>query len=312
MFNGPRFLWSSAFLLFLVVISLSVRFDIPVEELKTKYTDGASKFIQIMGMQVHYRDEGPVTDSIPLVLIHGTSSSLHTWDKLVSKILAQRRVIRFDLPAFGLTGPSPENTYSFAFYNTFLDSLLSKMKIQQCVLAGNSLGGSIAWNYAVHDTNRLNGLILVDAGGYPKKDEKGSLGFKLAAMPGINNLLLFITPRTLVRKSLEDAYFDKSLVTDELTQRYHELILRSGNRRAALSLFKNPMRADTALISGIKIPTLIIWGKEDQLISYKQAYKFQRDIQGSQLLMLEHVGHVPMEEAPDMVSASILKFMNEQ
>ena len=148
--------------------------------------------------------------------------------------------------------------------------------------------------------------------GYPKKDEKGSLGFKLAAMPGINNLLLFITPRTLVRKSLEDAYFDKSLVTDELTQRYHELILRSGNRRAALSLFKNPMRADTALISGIKIPTLIIWGKEDQLISYKQAYKFQRDIQGSQLLMLEHIGHVPMEEVPDLVSSAILKFMIQQ
>jgi len=178
MFNGPRFLWSSAFLLFLVVLSLSVRIDIPVEQLKTKYTDGASKFIPVMGMQVHYRDEGPVTDSIPLVLIHGTSSSLHTWDKLVSKISAQRRVIRFDLPAFGLTGPSPENTYSFTFYNGFLDSLLSKMKIQQCIIAGNSLGGSIAWNYAVHDSNRLNGLILLDAGGYPKKDEKGSLGFK--------------------------------------------------------------------------------------------------------------------------------------
>ena len=90
MFNGPRFLWSSAFLLFLVVLSLSVRIDIPVEQLKTKYTDGASKFIPVMGMQVHYRDEGLVTDSIPLVLIHGTSSSLHTWDKLVSKISYER------------------------------------------------------------------------------------------------------------------------------------------------------------------------------------------------------------------------------
>lgn len=309
MFKGLRFLWSSAFLFVLVVLSLSVRFDISVEELKTKYTDEASKFLPLMGMQVHYRDEGPASDSIPLVLIHGTSSSLHTWDKLVSKFSEKKRVIRFDLPAFGLTGPSPENEYSFEYYSTFIDSLFSKLKIQQCFLAGNSLGGSIAWNYAVRFPDRVHGLILIDAGGYPKKDEKGSLGFKLAAMPGVNNLLLFITPKSLIRKSLEDAYADKKMVTDTLTERYHDLILRAGNRRAALSLFKNPMRADTATISGIKIPTLIIWGKEDQLISYEQAYRFQRDIQGSRLVMLDHIGHVPMEEAPDLVADALMKFI---
>lgn len=309
MFKGPRFLWSSAFLFVLVVLSLSVRFDIPVEELKIKYAGKASKFLPLMGMQVHYRDEGPASDSIPLVLIHGTSSSLHTWDKLVSKVSEKKRIIRFDLPAFGLTGPSPENEYSFEYYSTFIDSLFSKLKIQQCMLAGNSLGGSIAWNYAVRFPDRVHGLVLIDAGGYPKKDEKGSLGFKIAAMPGVNNLLLFITPKSLIRKSLEDAYADKKMVTDALTERYHDLILRAGNRRAALSLFKNPMRADTSAISGIKTPTLIIWGKEDQLISYEQAYRFQRDIQGSRLVMLDHIGHVPMEEAPDLVADALMKFI---
>jgi pimeloyl-ACP methyl ester carboxylesterase len=311
MFKDLRILWAFAFCFLILVLVLSVRFDIPVEELRLKYSGKSSQFISLMGMQVHYRDEGPASDTIPLVLIHGTSSSLHTWDKLVSVIANRKRVIRLDLPAFGLTGPSPDNIYDFEFYNTFLESLFIKMNIRHCVLAGNSLGGSIAWNYAVRFPARLNGLVLIDAGGYPKKNERGSLGFKLAAMPGINNLLLFITPRALVRKSLEDAYFNKSLVSDSLVQRYHDLILRSGNRGAALSLFKNPMRSDTAQITGIKIPTLIIWGKEDQLISYEHAYQFQRDITGSKLIMLEHIGHVPMEEAPDRVAEAILKFNYE-
>ncbi|MEY4628285.1 MAG: hypothetical protein RLZZ595_611, partial [Bacteroidota bacterium] len=192
------------------VLALLYKSDIPLNELKEKYTNENSKFIPVMGMDVHYRDEGNKNDSVPLVLVHGTSSSLHTWDGIVPALTDKKRVIRFDLPAFGLTGPSMDRDYSIAFYNKFIDSLLVKLGVKQYAIAGNSLGGSIAWNQALTYPDKVKQLILVNAGGYPKKNEKGNIGFKLASMPVIGDVLVKFTPRALIRKSIEDVYSDKS------------------------------------------------------------------------------------------------------
>ena len=179
----------------------------------------------------------------------------------------------------------------------------------QCIVAGNSLGGSIAWNYAIASPGKVKQLILLDASGYPKKDEKGSLGFKLAGIPVLNQALKHISPISLIRKSLEDAFYNKSLVTEKMVQQYHDMLLREGNRAAVLELFQHPMKADATKIKMITQPTLIIWGKEDQLISYKNASLFKQDIQNSQMLVLDNVGHIPMEEAPNQVATAILGFI---
>jgi pimeloyl-ACP methyl ester carboxylesterase len=287
--------------------------DIPRDIQIKKYATGNSKFMPIMGMQVHYRDEGNPKDSIPLVLIHGTSSSLHTWEK-VTTILNDanhnnKRVISLDMPAFGLTGPNLENTYSYDNYNQVIDSLLIKLKVNKCIIGGNSLGGGIAWHFAITLPQKVSKLILIDASGYPKKNEKGSLGFKIAQMPVLNNLLLYITPKFLVRKSLEDAYYDKNLLEENTVTRYHELLLCEGNRKATLSLFKHPFTQNTELIKTIETPTLIIWGKEDGLISVDNAYNFNKDIKNSKLVIFDKVGHVPNEEAPKKVAEAIYDFI---
>jgi pimeloyl-ACP methyl ester carboxylesterase len=260
-------------------------------------------------MTVHYIIEGKSDDSLPIVFIHGTSASLHTWDTLSSLLKANKKIIRFDLPAFGLTGPNPLNQYSFNFYNQFIDAFLSKLNVTKCIVAGNSLGGSIAWNYAIASPNKVKQLILLDASGYPKKDEKGSLGFKLAGIPVLNQALKHISPISLIRKSLEDAFYDKSLVTEKMVEQYHDMLLREGNRAAVLELFQHPMKPDATKIKTITQPTLIIWGKEDQLISYTNAALFKQDIQDSRVLVLDKVGHIPMEEAPNQVAAAILEFI---
>jgi pimeloyl-ACP methyl ester carboxylesterase len=283
--------------------------DIPVAQLKVKYQKANSAFIDIDGVLVHYIIEGKLDDTLPIVLIHGTSASLHTWDTLSSLLKANKKIIRFDLPAFGLTGPNRLNQYNFNFYNQFLDELLSKLNVTKCIVAGNSLGGSIAWNYAIASPDRVKQLILLDASGYPKKDEKGSLGFKLAGIPVLNQALKHISPISLIRKSLEDAFYNKSLVTEKMVQQYHDLLLRAGNRGAVLELFQHPMKPDATKIKTITQPTLIIWGKEDQLISYDNAALFKQDIQDSRVLVLDKVGHIPMEEAPNQVAAAILEFI---
>lgn len=85
--------------------------DRPVDSLKARWAPAPSQFITVQGMQVHLRDEGPKDDPEPIVLLHGTSASLHTWDGWVDALKGQRRVIRIDLPGFGLTGPAPDNDY---------------------------------------------------------------------------------------------------------------------------------------------------------------------------------------------------------
>ena len=283
--------------------------DIPVDQLKVKYQKANSAFIDIDGVPVHYIIEGKMDDTLPIVLIHGTSASLHTWDTLSSLLKANKKIIRFDLPAFGLTGPNRLNQYNFNFYNQFLNELLSKLNVTKCIVAGNSLGGSIAWNYAIASPDRVKQLILLDASGYPKKDEKGSLGFKLAGIPVLNQALKHISPISLIRKSLEDAFYNKSLVTEKMVQQYHDLLLREGNRGAVLELFQHPMKPDATKIKTITQPTLIIWGKEDQLISYNNAALFKQDIPDSRVLVLDKVGHIPMEEAPNQVASAIMEFI---
>jgi pimeloyl-ACP methyl ester carboxylesterase len=284
--------------------------DIPFGELKNKYTNEQSKFINIQGVYVHYRDEGNQNDSIPLVLIHGTSSSLHTWDSIVPALVGKKRIIRLDLPAFGLTGPHPQRDYSINFYNQFIDAFLNAIGVQQYIIAGNSLGGSIAWNQALAYPNKVKQLVLINSGGYPKKNEKGNIGFKLASTPVVGDVLLKFTPRGIIRKSVEDVYSDKAKVNEVLVQRYFDLLLREGNRNATLDIFKQRIIfGSSERIKNIKTPTLIIWGEDDQLIDVSNAYLFEKDIQNSQLVIIPKTGHVPMEENPSAFLAAINQFI---
>jgi len=300
------------FVVFLGIFALLAflfKSDIPFEELKNKYTNEQSKFIPLMGMDIHYRNEGNQNDSIPLVLVHGTSSSLHTWDSIVPALTDKKRVIRFDLPAFGLTGPSLERDYSIPFYNKFIDSLLIKLGVKQYAIVGNSLGGSIAWNQALAYPDKVKQLILVNSGGYPKKNEKGNIGFKLASTPVVGDVLLKFTPRGIIRKSVEDVYSDKTKVSEVLVQRYFDLLLREGNRQATIDIFKQRKFGGSEKIKFIQTPTLIIWGEDDQLIDVSNAYLFQKDIRNSQLVIIPKTGHVPMEENPTPFINTISSFI---
>ncbi len=283
--------------------------DRPVEELIPLYTNKDSKFMDILGMKVHYRDEGVATDSVPLILLHGMSSSLNTWDSVVIDLKPHKRVISLDLPGFALTGPSPENSYNFPYYSKFIDSFTTRLQIKRFILVGNSMGGAISWNYALHNPSRLAKMVLIDAAGYPKKGESGSLGFTIASTPVINNLMLYVTPKSLVRKSLETVYYDQSRVTDAQVERFHDVAIREGNREAALQIFKGSFKGDPKQIKSIKTPTLILWGDKDNLIGVNNVDNFLRDIQGSKAEVYKNIGHVPMEEVPGKVAASILGFV---
>jgi len=284
--------------------------DKPVEALAAQYAPPPSAFLPVAGMEVHYRDEGDPQDSLPIVLIHGTGASLHTFEGWAQALKTRKRVIRMDLPAFGLTGPFPDRDYTMGNYVAFLDDFLRALGVERCILAGNSLGGAIAWQYTAEKPERVERLILIDAAGYPSAAKSEPLAFTLARIPVLSKLFTFITPRAAVRVSLENVYADQSKVSDELVALYFDLSLRAGNRQAFVDRLNTPYD-DSKLprLKAIQQPTLILWGAEDMLIPVEMAQRFHEDLPQSTLVILENVGHVPMEESPAESLAPVLAFL---
>jgi pimeloyl-ACP methyl ester carboxylesterase len=285
--------------------------DRSVDELKGRWAPPPSQFITVNGMQVHFRDEGPREDPLPIVLLHGTSASLHTWDGWTQELAKTRRVIRFDMPGFGLTGPAPDNDYRLEAYVKFVAGVADTLGVQEFALGGNSLGGRIAWGVAVAHPERVKKLVLVDAGGYPVHDNDMPIGFRIAQMPGLNRLMEVTLPRSMVEDSVRDVYGDPAKVTPELVDRYYDLTLRAGNRAALRERFaQQDLATDySAEIRTIRQPTLVLWGGRDRLLVPADAGRFGKDIPGSQVVLFETLGHVPHEEDPAATLAPVMQFL---
>jgi len=284
--------------------------DLPVAALAARWAEPPSQFVAIEGMSVHLRDEGPRDDPMPIVLIHGTSANLHTWDAWTRALIPTRRVVRMDLPGFGLTGPAPDGDYSPPRYARFIVDVLDHLAIKRAVLVGNSLGGGIAWMTAVTAPDRVGKLILIDAAGYPNASTSVPIGFRLARMKLLRPLFAHILPRGVVEASLRNVYADPSRVTPALVDQYVDMARRAGNREALTARMDKGNFADYAgKIPGITQPTLILWGAEDHLIAPANAARFHADIKGSTLTMLPHLGHVPMEEDPAASLAAASAFL---
>ena len=284
--------------------------DVPVQALKSQWAPPPSQFMPVLGMQVHVRDEGPRDDPLPIVLLHGTSASLHTWDGWAQALRGQRRVIRFDLPAFGLTGPDPLEDYSIAAYVRFVTAVMDQLQVPRFVLAGNSLGGQVAWETAAALPQRVQRLVLVDAGGYAFKPESVPLAFWIARTPGVRRLMEYTLPRPVVERSVRNVYGNPALVTPELVDRYVAMTLRAGNRHALALRMDQRLAGDEARIKSLHVPTLVLWGGRDHLIPLDSARRFASDIAGAQLVVFDDLGHVPHEEDPARTVAALRRFLD--
>ncbi|MGB0496561.1 MAG: alpha/beta fold hydrolase [Kangiellaceae bacterium] len=287
--------------------------DRSVEELKTRWTKPSSQFIKINGMQIHFLDEGPRDDLTPIVLLHGTSSSLHTWDGWVDVLKDERRVIRFDMPGFGLTGPSPKNDYTIESYSQIVIAVLKELQIDRFILAGNSLGGYVAWATAIFHPDQVEQLILIDSSGYPFKAQSVPIGFKVANIPVLNRLMEYVLPKGIIESSLKNVYGNPELVTPELIDRYFDLTSRAGNRTALVERFRQTRPSSLAnKVSQIKVPTLILWGGRDNLIPVQYGKRFHKEIVGSKLVVFTELGHVPHEENPIKTVTAVKEFLAQK
>ena len=280
--------------------------DIPVEVLKERLAQAPSQFLEQDGLEVHYRDEG---EGFPLVLIHGTASSLHTWDGWTTALQDSFRIIRLDLPAYGLTGPNEDHQYDLEYYADFVYKFLQKLQIDSCYIAGNSLGGAVAWAFTLKHPESVGKLILVNASG-PFQRKKGTrTTLSLASTPIVNKIARYVTPKFLVEKGLTEVYGDPAKVSEELVNRYFALLLRKGNREALIRRRKNKNAKQDWDLSEIEIPTLIMWGEKDSWIPVAIADSFKQVIPQAQIKIYPYAGHVPMEEIPMVSSKDVRIFL---
>ena len=297
-----------------VVIAVSRAPDRPAQSLVARWASPPSDFIDVNGQVVHVRDVGPRDDAAPIVLIHGTGASLHTWEGWVQALQSGRRVITFDLPGFGLTGPfagryTPDD-YRGDTYARFVLDLLDALKVPRAVLGGNSLGGEVAWRVAAMAPQRVERLVLVDASGPEFVPESVPVGFLIARIPVLNQLSEQLLPRALVAASLANVYGDPGRITPELVDRYFELTLREGNRRALGLRLRQIVPGEHAeRIAAIRQPTLILWGGRDRLIPPDVGRAFQAKIPGSRLVVFDALGHVPHEEDPARTVEAVRAFL---
>lgn len=308
-FKAFKYLLLIALLLLIFYCALNYRADVPVAELKAKYANSESEFMDVDGMSVHYRDEGSAEDKAPVVLLHGTAASLLTWNGWTETLKAEHRVIRLDLPGFGLTGPNLANDYSIEFYIRFLHDFLQKLGIKQSYLVGNSFGGRIAWEYSLAYPDEVKKLILIDAAGYPMQQGKPFV-IRIASIPVLKTLLLYITPKSLVEKSLKEVYADDSKVTAQLVEQYYDMACREGNRAAFIYRAGVVYKDDYVRVKQIQTPTLILWGAQDAWIPLENAYKFQKDLPNNSLIVYPNLGHIPQEESPSETVKDALKFID--
>ena len=277
--------------------------DIPVDQLRAKYANAESEFVDLGdGLTVHLRDEGP-KDAPALILLHGSNASLHTWQQWVDRLGKDYRIIRYDQPGHGLTGPHPNDDYTAKAFVDVVDRVANNRGLTKFYLGGNSMGGWVTHEYAKAHPEKLAGIILVDAAGAPNpKQGKLPIGFRIARMPGINKLAQIITPRSMIETSLKQSVSNQSAVTPAEVDEYWELLRYPGNREATgkrFALFGSRNTQSAVSDATRQVPALILWGDEDKLIPVNSAKWFQSIYAANITHIYKGIGHLPMEESAD-------------
>lgn len=289
--------------------------DVSVKDLEPKYFTTESSYLRVGEDKIHVRESG---SGSPLFLLHGSFASLHTWAGWQNELSKHFRTISLDFPGHGLTGPNASKRYTTSDYEKLVFEIADQLKLDSFYVAGNSMGGQVAWQMALHNPSRVKKLILVDAAGFWKlpgtsnQRQSRPFIFRLLQMDWIANTMVKITPKFLFRQNLRQVYGNPAKVKEEDVDRFYDLMMREGNREATMQRLRQrgPDLQDS--IRFIQTSTLIIWGEKDAWIPVANAYRFKDAIEGAQLHILPQAGHVPMEEIADESVQPVLNFLQDK
>jgi pimeloyl-ACP methyl ester carboxylesterase len=301
----------------IVVVLLAAWFkvrgpDIPYASLEAKYAGAGSHFVDLPGgFHVHYQEEGD--PGLPLlVLLHGFGDSFTSWDGWVRELGGRFHIIRLDFPGHGLTRAPEGYRLRGDDLADFVDAFAEKLALPRFAVAGNSMGGGVAWQLAVRHPERIDALILVDAAGFPNEKPPAEipLAFRILQYRIGRLLLSNIDNRFLIDEGLKKDVYDPAVITPAFVDRWAEFQRAPGHRAILMAIdLRGQTQATPELLGRINVPTLVLHGESDVLIEPAGARKFAAAIPGAKLITYPHVGHLPQVEIPQRSAADVAAFL---
>ncbi|HZN06533.1 MAG TPA: alpha/beta hydrolase [Pyrinomonadaceae bacterium] len=259
------------------------------------------KDIVVFGQKIHYVEAG---SGPTVILLHGLGGSWQTWQFNIGPLAERFHVVVPDQFGFGKSD-KPLVNYRIRTYVDFLDQFCKQLKIARASLVGNSMGGWVAAHFAAAFPDRVDKLVLVDAGGYaPPKD------FDTRVFHELNP-----TTREGMKVLVARVFYNKAFLTDAAIDQFLATRLAAGDGFTVKSITESIIRGEDFLdgaVKTIKRPTLLVWGREDGLTPLSDAERFKKDIAGSQLVVIDQCGHAPNLEKPGEFNAITLKFLTEK
>jgi pimeloyl-ACP methyl ester carboxylesterase len=282
--------------------------DLPRAQLESRWAAPPSRFEAVLGTRLHIRETGP-RDGPAVILLHGFGSSLHTWEDWAEGLQDRFRVVRIDIPGFGLTGPDPSGDYSDARSIALIAALMDRLGIARASIVGSSMGGRIAWAFAAAEPDRVEKLVLMAPDGFASP---GLDYGKAAKVPLAARLLPWVLPPALLRMSLAPAYADAAAMTEARVERYGAMLRAPGVRQAILDrMGDHVLVPPEPILRRIRAPVLLAWGEQDRMVPVTNAADYQREIPQARLVTWPGIGHVPMEEDPARTLREVRAFLEE-
>lgn len=289
--------------------------DVSYAELEQRYATQPSKFVDLpSGIRVHFRDQGNPLGRT-LVLVHGFAVSLETWEPWVKQLSGDYRMVTLDLPAHGLTRSPPGYVPSVIKYADLVAEFAALIGLDKYTLVGHSMGGHTAWLLALRHPEKLDALVLLDAGGWFDLRAVQDLppAFRVVNDERLAPYLANLDPRPLLKNGLEAAFVDKSMVTNGMVDRYADLARAPGNRTMLGTLMRSSDPESLATkekLMAISVPTLILWGDKDAVVPMSDAQKFKEAIPNSSVIIYQNVGHLPQEESAEKSARDLKSFLD--
>jgi pimeloyl-ACP methyl ester carboxylesterase len=266
----------------------------------------APRFVRVGGVRLRYvrAGAGPA-----VVLLHGFASSIVTWRDVMPALARTNDVVAVDFPGFG--GSEVREDLPPSAYPGLVVGLMEVLGLPRASLVGNSLGGGAAVAVAARHPDRVDRLVLIDSVGFNLAAEDRpfllrATGWKPAAR------LVEALPlrRAMVTLALQQVFHDDRLVTAERVDEYVAPLLRPGAVAAAQSMLASDDDLGLpGLVARVRVPTLVIWGREDTWVPVEHADRFVSAIPGSRKAVVEGCGHMPQEERPAEVLGLLEDFL---
>lgn len=281
-------------------------------QIEQQYSDAQSKYVVVDDVRIHYKDQG---QGRAILLIHGSLGDLSDWDGWTSLLTRKYRVVRLDLPGFGLSGEIANDNYSIDRSLSLIDGLMDSLGIERFAIGGVSYGGPVAFRYAATRVTRVGALIIMNSAGieYGKQAIDPKTGQKdfYANVSGGAPLT-----REYVERALAKAFNDPTRIRPELIQRKLDLGNVIGRDREGAIMIRQYVRGDPErVLAHVRAPTLVLWGAAERSLSLSTADRFVAALKNARVVrkvMQPRGDHAMHIEWPRETGSQVQAFLDSE